>query len=59
MLGGDVRFLAGVLLNVEELVIDETVLMTSDGEIFPLVLVGFGAGFPAGLVCEEVAVGPS
>ena len=37
----DVGFLAGILLHVEELVIDEAVLVVADGEVFPLMLVGF------------------
>jgi len=56
--GGDVGFLAGVLEHVEELVINEAVLVVADGKVFPLVLVGFGAGGPAGFLGKKVAVGP-
>ena len=58
MLGGDVVFLARVCEHVEELFVNEAVLVVADGEVLPLVRVWFGSGRPAGLVCEEVAVGP-
>ena len=58
VLRGDISFLAGVFGHVEELLSDKAVLVIANGELLPLVLVGFGSGGPAGDLGEEVAVGP-
>ena len=59
MLLNDVRRLTRVELHIEQGVRpDEAEPLIADGEVDPLVLVRVGAGLPAALVSEQVAIQP-